>query len=468
MTARNPGWFSLLLVLVIMGCTIMPIAAPGAKTPPGTTLPGVTPPVVIETPATKATPGGCACKDIAVSRLARIVNPQVVKSDQDDLSAGNRAFSAGLYQKLRTQDGNLFFSPYSISLALAMTYGGAQAETTRQMADAMRFSLPPERLHPAFNALDLYLESLGNPGSEKQKTPSGESGQDFQLTIANSIWGQKDFGFLPAYLDLLAQNYGAGLRLVDFSGAPEPSRQAINDWVSQQTRDRIKDLFPQDTIDENTRLALVNAIYFKASWYNAFDDTNTSDGIFHLADGGQVKVPMMVSGSAASYYEQGDGFQAVGLPYLGETTRLVVVMPDEGQFDAFEAGLNAEKLVQILNGLSGAKIELTLPKFKIESSFNLSETLAGMGMPDAFDSGKADFSGMDGQRDLFISQVVHKAYVSVDEKGTEAAAATGVAMGVTAIQYPTVVRVDRPFLFFIYEQKSGTILFAGRVMNPAK
>jgi serpin B len=416
----------------------------------------------------KATPSANASKDVAVSRLARIANPQVVKSEQDDLSAGNRAFSAGLYQKLRTQDGNLIFSPYSISLALAMTYGGAQAETARQMVDAMHFSLPAARLHPAFNALDLYLESLGNPGSDKQKTPSGESGQDFQLSIANSIWGQKDFGFLPAYLDLLAQNYGAGLRLVDFAGAPEPSRQVINAWVSQQTKDRIKDLFPQGTIDENTRLALVNAIYFKASWLKAFYETNTSDGIFNLKDGGQVKVPMMVSGSAASSYEQGDGFQAVGLPYLGETTRMVVVLPDEGQFDAFEAGLNPEKLDQILNGLSGTEIELTLPKFKIESSFNLSETLAGMGMPDAFDSSKADFSGMDGQRDLFISQVVHKAYVSVDEKGTEAAAATGVAVGATAIQNPAVLIVDRPFLFFIYEQKSGTILFAGRVMDPTK
>ena len=349
-----------------------------------------------------------------------------------------------------------------------MTYGGAQAETARQMAEAMHFTLPSERLHPALNALDLYLESLGSPASEKQNNSNGEGGQDFQLSIANSIWGQRDFAFLPAYLDLLAQNYGAGLRLVDFAGAPEPSRQAINDWVSQQTKDKIKDLFPQGSIDENTRLALVNAIYFKASWLNAFYEDNTSEGIFHLKDGGQVSVPMMVSGSAASYYEQGDGYQAVALPYLGDTTRMVVVLPDEGQFDAFEAGLNAEKIDQILNGLSGAEVELTLPKFKIESSFNLSDTLAGMGMADAFDTSKADFSGMDGQRDLFISQVVHKAFVNVDEKGTEAAAATGVAVGATAIQYPTVVKVDRPFLFFIYEQKSGTILFTGRVTDPAK
>ena len=464
MTSRNPGWFSLLFVVMIMSCTLMPQATPKGKTPPEKSA---TPERKV-TPGFTATPGANTGKDIAISGLGRIANPQVAKNDQDELSAGNRGFSAGLYQKLRTQDGNLFFSPYSISLALAMTYGGAQAETARQMAEAMHFSLPPERLHPAFNALDLYLASLGNPAAEKQNQANGESGQGFQLSIANSIWGQRDFAFLPAYLDLLAQNYGAGLRLVDFAGSPEPARQVINDWVSQQTKDKIKELFPQGSINENTRLALVNAIYFKASWLNAFYEENTSDGIFHLKDGGQVQTPMMTSGSAASYYEKGDGFQAVALPYLGDTTRMVVVMPDEGQFDAFEAGLTVEKIDQILNGLSGAEVELTLPKFKVESSFNLGETLAGMGMADAFDTSKADFSGMDGLRDLFISQVVHKAFVNVDEKGTEAAAATGVAVGATAIQYPTVVKVDRPFLFFIYDQKTGTILFAGRVMDPTK
>ncbi len=437
---QKPIWIILIFALLVQGCT---------------TVPG---------PAANLSQS----EDLAVSKLARISNPAIPQSDQDQLSAGNRAFSADLYQKLRSQSGNLFFSPYSISLALAMTYGGARAETAGQMATAMHFTLPPDRLHPAFNGLDQYLETLGQAGLNQQPTPSIGSGQDFQLNIANSIWGQKDFDFFPAYLDLLSQNYGAGLRLIDFSKAPEPARQTINDWVSQQTKDKIKDLFPQGTIDANTRLVLANAIYFKASWYSPFEESNTQNGVFHLLDGTQVTVPMMVSGHTASSFEKGDGFQVVGLPYMGQSTMMVVVLPDQGQFNAFEASLDASKLDQILKGLNGAEVNLTLPKFKIESSFNLSDTLAGMGMSDAFNASKADFSGMDGKQDLSISQVVHKAYVSVDEKGTEAAAATGVAMTTSAMFNPPVVKVDRPFLFFIYDQKSGTILFAGREMNPAQ
>jgi serpin B len=338
------------------------------------------------------------------------------------------------------------------------------------MADVMHFSLPPDRMHPAFNALDQYLASLGQPTSTSEPTPTEWSVQDFQLNIANSTWGQKDYGFLPAYLDLLAQQYGAGLRLVDFAGAPEVSRQTINDWVSQETQEKIKDLFPQGAIDDRTRLVLVNAIYFKASWMSVFSDKNTKEDVFYLKDGGQVRVPMMVSSYSATHYERGDDFQAVGLPYAGGKTILVVVLPDEGKFDLFEAGLDAAKLEAILDGLNWTDLELTFPKFKIESRFSLAETLAEMGMPDAFDWNKADFSGMDGKRDLFISQVVHKAYVAVDEKGTEAAAASGVSMVPVSkrMSPPPVVRVDRPFLFFIYEQESGTILFAGRVMNPAR
>jgi serpin B len=437
---QKPIWISLILVLLAQGCAVNPGPSSNLN----------------------------QSKDIAVSKLVRVSNPSVSQSDQQQLSAGNRAFSADLYQKLRSQDGNLFFSPYSISLALAMTYGGAQAETASQMASTMHFTLPGDRLHPAFNALDQTLETLGQTGTKQQPTQTFGSGQDFQLNIANSIWGQKGFDFLPAYLDLLSQNYGAGLRLVDFISAPEPARQTINDWVSQQTKDKIKDLFPQGTIDANTRLVLANAIYFKASWSSPFEEASTQNGVFHLLDGTQVNVPMMVSGHTASSYEKGAGFQAVGLPYLGQSTQMVVVLPDQGQFDAFEKSLDAAKLDKILSGLNGAEVDLTLPKFKIESSFSLSDTLAGMGMPDAFNASKADFSGMDGKQDLSISQVVHKAYVAVDEKGTEAAAATGVAMTASAVFNPPVVKVDRPFLFFIYDQKSGTILFVGREMNPAK
>ncbi len=405
--------------------------------------------------------------EVAESSLRRIANPQVPAGDQQALASDNHAFTVSLYQNLRSGNDNLFFSPYSISLALAMTYAGARGDTASQRAAAMHFSLLQERLHPAFNALDEYLSSLGSSTNQPTPSPVGPSGQGFQLSIANAIWGQQGFSFLPAYLNLLAQNYGAGMRLADFAGAPEASRQAINDWVSSQTKDKIKDLFPAGTIDSSTRLALVNAIYFKASWQYPFPNEATQNGVFHLLDGSQVTVPMMSDNHAASLYEKGNNFQAMGLPYYGGQTMMVIVLPDEGQLASFEAGLNSSKLDSVLSGLQGSEVELTMPKFKIESSFSLPETLEKMGMSDAFDPNKADFAGMDGQRDLFISAVMHKAFVSVDEQGTEAAAATGVAMEYAAIMNMPVVRVDRPFLFFIYDRGSDTILFAGRVMNPA-
>jgi serpin B len=404
---------------------------------------------------------------IAESKLVRLVNPQIALGDQQTLADDNRAFAADLYQKLRAQDGNLFFSPYSISLALAMTYAGARGETASQMAAAMHFTLPQERLHPAFNALDQYLSSLSESTNTSTPAPSQSAPQGFQLSIANAIWGQKGFDFLPAYLDLLAQNYGAGMRLADFAGDPQAARQAINAWVSQQTKDKIKDLVPQGTIDSNTRLALVNAIYFKASWLYSFPETDTQDGVFFLQDGSQVSVPMMSSSQTATLYERGSDFQAVGLPYYGGKTMMVVVLPDEGKFETFDLGMDELKLGAILNGLESSSVELILPKFKLEASFSLPDTLSAMGMTDAFDGGKADFSGMDGRRDLYISDVLHKAFISVDEKGTEAAAATLVAMRTSAMLNTPLVRVDRPFLFFIYDLGSSTVLFAGRLMNPA-
>lgn len=417
-----------------------------------------------ETPSTSPQSG----VQVAESKLARVTNPQAPESDLQNLSAGNRAFTADLYQKLRAQDGNLIFSPYSISLALAMTYAGARNETAGQMADTLHFMLPEQNLHPAFNALSQYLESLAQPPSSPQPTPTGEPPQGLQLDIANSLWGQKDFNFQQDFLDLLAQNYGAGLRLVDFLNDPETARQLINDWVSQQTNDKIQDLFPQGSIDADTRLALVNAIYFKASWMDAFNPDNTQQGTFHLKDGGQISVPMMSSGDVAKYYARGTDYQVVGLPYLGGQSMMVILLPDEGKFDQVEASLDDQGLNTMLNSLKSSDVDLSMPKFKIESQFSLPETLAALGMPAAFDPNQADFSGMDGSRDLFISEVMHKAFVDVDESGTEAAAATGVAMKLTAIMETTKVNIDRPFLFFIYEPTHGTILFAGRVLDPSQ
>lgn len=415
-------------------------------------------------------PSGSQNSALLQSSLARAVDVQVPQSEADALSAGNRAFAVDLYQQLRSGDGNLIFSPYSISLAMAMVSAGAREKTADQIDSAMHFTLPSPQLHPAFNALDSTLQSLGNPQGTPAPTDEFNSGDDFQLNIANQLWGQADFSFLSDYLDLLAQNYGAGLRTLDFEKDPEAARKTINDWVSEQTRQKIQDLFAQGTIDNNTRLVLANAIYFKASWADPFDQGATSDGDFHLLDGSKVSVPMMTSAKAASEYLKGSDYQAVSLPYKGWQTKMIVVLPDEGKFASFESSLDAAKLDEILKGLSYSDVDLTLPKFKVESEFDLNQTLGSLGIADAFNPDLADFSGMDGKRDLFISQVVHKAYIATDESGTEAAAATGIAMEAASMPAatPPVVVVDRPFLFFIYEQNTGTILFEGRVLDPSK
>jgi serpin B len=418
------------------------------------------------TPAA-ATPAPTANAGVLQSTLTRETNAQVPQTDIQTLSKDNRAFAVDLYQKLRAEDGNLIFSPYSVSLALVMVSAGARNETADQIASAMHFSLPFDQLHPAFNVLDSTLESLGSPLQTAVPPQAGASGDDFQLHIANSIWGQKDYEFLSAFLDLLSQDYGAGMRTVDFSTDPETARQDINNWVSDQTNQKIKDLFTEGTIDSGTRMVLANAIYFKASWNTPFDASATANGDFKLKDGTTVSVPMMTSGEAASMYVKADGYQAVKLPYKGQGTSMIVILPDAGQFDAFEAGFTSAQLDEILSGLEYTHIDLTLPKFKVESSFSLNQTLTDLGMTDAFSPSKADFSGMDGKLDLYISQAIHKAYIAVDEKGTEAAAATGVAMAASAIFNPPLVKVDRPFLFLIYEESTGTILFEGRVLNPA-
>ncbi|UCH87798.1 MAG: serpin family protein [Dehalococcoidia bacterium] len=394
---------------------------------------------------------------VAQSETQRVTSPAVPEPDLDELVAGNSAFAFDLYQAVRGNEGNLLYSPYSISIALAMTYSGARGETKQQMADTLSFTLPDDRLHPAFNALDLELAGRG-------EAPQGGESSRFQLNIANAIWGQKDYPFLAEFLDVLAENYGAGLRLLDFASAPEESRLAINDWVSDQTEGKIPDLMPQGVINALTRLVLTNAIYFNAGWAFPFEPQDTEEGPFHLLDGGEVTVPMMKQSEEFGYAE-GEGYQAVSLSYGASGVSMVLLVPQAGQFEAFESSLNAERVDAIVKDLERWIVTLSMPKFDFESSFDLGETLATMGMPDAF-SGAADFSGMTGSRELFISAVVHKAFISVDEEGTEAAAATGVAMMESVPQGPVELTVDRPFVFLIRGSRTGAVLFAGRVVNP--
>jgi len=396
---------------------------------------------------------------VAHSDVERVVSPRVGSADLKELVEGNTAFALDLYQILRGEEGNLIFSPYSISLALAMTYAGSRGETEQQMADTLHFTLSQSRLHPAFNLVDLELASLGEDVDE-------QLGEAFRLNIANSIWGQRGYDFLPEFLDVLALNYGAGLRLVDYMETPEEARLIINQWVSDQTEERIKDLIPQGAIDQLTRLVLANAIYFNAGWFYPFEEGQTRDGDFNLLGGGQVSVPMM-SQSKMLGYADGEGYQAVGLPYVGGEMAMVVLLPRVDYFEEFEDSLSSEFLSDILQSLEMRDVALTMPKYEFESSFQLSDKLIEMGMPNAF--GDADFSGMTGTRELFISEVVHKAFISVDEEGTEAAAATAVIMTLSAAPSPAVeVKIDRPFIYMIRDLQTGTILFVGRVLNPAE
>jgi serpin B len=405
---------------------------------------------------------GCAEGEVAgllQSDKPRETSPEIATLDLKDLVDGNSEFAFDLYQAIEEKEGNLFYSPHSISLALAMTYAGARYETEQQMADTLHFALDQSILHPAFNSLDLELASRGE-GAE------GKDDEGFRLNVVNAIWGQKDYTFLNEFLDILAENYGAGLRLLDFMNAPDESRITINDWVSDQTEGKIEDLIPQGAIDSLTRLVLTNAIYFNAAWQYPFNEDMTDNGTFHLLDGGEVSVPMMMQTESFGYAE-GEGYQAVELPYDGRELSMIILLPEGGQFRRIEGSLDSNLLNTIRADVVYTDVALTMPKFEFESDFSLTDPLAAMGMPVAF-TGAADFSGMTGNRDLLITDILHKAFVAVDEAGTEAAAATAVIMGESAVpELPVEVALDSPFIFLIQDKETGAILFVGRLVDPS-
>ena len=396
---------------------------------------------------------------IAKSDLARVTSPDIPSAQVQTLVQNNNAFAFDLYRSLRTEEGNLIYSPYSISLALAMTYAGARGETESQMAHVLHF-LPQAQAHPAFNALDLQIAERAKAGS-KEETP-------LQLSIANAVWAEQSYPFLQSFLDTSASQYGAGIRLVDFINQYETARKEINDWVSEQTKEKIKDLIPEGMLSPDTRMALVNAIYFKADWLQPFEASATQDAPFHLLDGSQVTVPTM-NQDAFLPYAKGEGWQAIELAYQGETAAMDIIVPDEGRFEEVESSLDYETTSAILASLQPASLMLALPKFQFESEFGLRDQLMAMGMKHAFDADVADFSGMSERRDLHISAVIHKAFVAVDEKGTEAAAATAVIIEATSAQIADLtLTIDRPFIFVIRDVPTGQILFVGRVLNPAQ
>lgn len=379
-------------------------------------------------------------------------------ADLAELIRGNSEFALNLYQYFKDEEDNFFFSPYSLSVALAMTYAGARGETEQQMRDTLKFYLSQPQLHSAFNYLDQLLATRGE-GAE------GKDGEGFRLNIVNDIWGQEDFHFLDEFLDTMAENYGAGLRILDFVNAPEEAQTIINNYISDQTEDRIKDLIPKGLIDAMTRLVLTNAIYFTAAWQYPFAEEATSDGVFHLLDGSEATVSMMYQEESFGYTE-GNGYQAIELKYDSEELSMVILLPSEGNIAEFEQSLDSEMMNSIINNLEHKHVRLTLPKWEYEDSFKLKEVLGAMGMPIGF-TDSADFSGMTGQQNLYIDEVVHKSFVSVDEAGTEAAAASAVIMKLTSAPANVAVfTADRPFIYLIRDIDTGAVLFMGRVVNP--
>lgn len=417
--------------------------------------------------------GGCGFIDpdlpedelVVRSDLSRDMEPALAEGALEELATGNAQFAFSLLGELRgtdvedERDENLFFSPHSISTALAMAYAGARGTTGLQMRDVLRFSLGSDSLHAAFNGLDLALEG------RKQLEPPYE-GDGFQLRIANAVWGQADYSFASAYLDVLALHYGAGMRLLDFIAEPETSRLTINDWVWRQTHERIEDLIPPGSISTDTRFVITNAVYFNASWLRPFDPELTEPKSFSTHGGKEITVQMMHQTSSFGYAEWDEG-RAVELLYNGAELSMVLLVPDLGEFDGFEQTLTQEIYTEIVARMESRQVQLALPRFTYSTHVSLVPPLVALGMQAAFAPGEADFSGIDGTRSLFISDVIHQAFVSVDEAGTEAAAATAVLFERTSIPGPPVsVVVDRPFIFVIRDIPTGEILFVGRVIDP--
>ena len=376
-------------------------------------------------------------------------------TDQTAAVEGNNAFAVAMYGQLRSRSGNLFFSPESISTALAMAYAGARGDTASQMAKTLHFSLPPEQLHLAMGALLKDLNATHDA---------------YQLSVANALWAQHGYAFLDDYLNLLKNDYGAGLNQVDFKGATEAARQTINQWVEQKTQDKIKDLLQPGSLRSDTRLVLTNAIYFKGDWQTQFDKAQTKNEDFHLSQGQTATAPLMHREGGFNYFDGGT-FQVLEIPYKSKELSMIVFLPkDIGGLGGLEQSLTAGNTQQWLRRLAPvSKVIVTMPKFKMTQEFELGATLGAMGMPKAFSS-SADFSGMTGHRDFAISAIIHKAYVDVNEEGTEAAAATAVTMRAMAMrpveQAPPVFRADHPFIFVIRDNGSDSILFMGRVMDP--
>ena len=402
-------------------------------------------PIMKSNPAQCAVPGG------------KTFTERIVSGDEKSVVDANNKFAFDLYSEYKSEEGNVFFSPYSIETALAMTYEGAKGKTADEMQKVLHFPQDDNARRQGF--LSIY-----NGINEKDKK--------YLLSTANALWAQKDYPFLQDYFGLTEKYYGGKVTNLDFAAETEKSRQTINLWVEEKTNDKIKDLIPQGAIDAMTRLVLTNAIYFKGNWSIQFDKKDTQEQDFKVSPEKTVKAQMMsMTGEKANFnYYENDDLQALELPYDGKELSMLILLPKGPDLSSLEDSIDPEKLTSLKNSMNERQVDVYLPRFKFETKYFMAGTLKGMGMPTAFSS-DADFSGMTGKKDLYISEVIHQAYVEVNEEGTEAAAATGVIMGVTAVLEPPkipVFRADHPFIFLIQDKSTGNVLFMGRVSDPSK
>jgi serpin B len=378
-------------------------------------------------------------------------SPEDIPAEVADVVRGNTRFALDLYRTQRDACGNLFLSPYSISAALAIAYAGARGETAAQMARALHFDPDPRRLHPAFAALEMRVAGVGRESA-------------LQLRVANRLWPHKSCRLLDEYVTLVKRCYGASLTPLDYRRT-EAARQTINSWAEEQTGGRISELIPRGVLKSVTRLVLANAVYFKGRWASPFRLRFTHRAPFWVTPDGAAQAQMMEHTHDFGYRETGD-LQALELPYAGGLSMIVLLPRERDGLAALEAALTVENLSRWTAGLSPSTVEVFLPRFMITFAVRLNAALGSLGMADAF-SEQADFSGMDGTRWLFIGAALHKAFVKVNEEGTEAAAATALALAEgMPPPAPPVFRADHPFLFLICEQHTGSILFLGRVVNP--
>ena len=393
-------------------------------------------------------------RSLALAAVAALLlNAAPDSADQNAVVRGNTQFAFDLYRAVRERGGNVFYSPYSVSTALAMTLAGARGTTADQIVRTLHFPLPSARLHPVVGA--LMKEVNGDP----DKRP------DYELFTANALWGQKGSNFLDAFIAINRNHYEAGLHEVDFANATEDARTTINRWVEEQTHDKIAELLPKGILDEMTRLVLTNAVYFNGAWEQPFDPRQTRAGEFHVSDTTTVTVPLMHHDSEFKQMRNGDVI-GLDLPYKGRALSMIVLLPQEKTpLFELEKKLTPDNLEAWIEAMKPGRVMVTLPTFTIESQFSLKSTLSKLGMPLAF-SRQADLSGITGRKDLHITEAVHKAFVDVNELGTEAAAATGVGFRMTML--PPRFTANRPFVFLIRDNRNGTVLFVGRVENPVR